>query len=143
MKLRPLIPLIGLVLIACNSNGKTTTVTSINTDKTLYNSQNEGQLIYEDFCVTCHLPNGEGVPKAFPPLANSDFLRNNQEASIRGIKYGMSGKIVVNGVTYNTAMAPMGLTDKEVADVMNYINTAWGNTIDNVVTESDVSKISK
>ncbi|NNK40025.1 MAG: cytochrome c [Winogradskyella sp.] len=143
MKLRPLIPLIGLVLIACNSNGKTTTVTSINTDKTLYNSQNEGQLIYEDFCVTCHLPNGEGVPKAFPPLANSDFLRNNQEASIRGIKYGMSGKIVVNGITYNTAMAPMGLTDKEVADVMNYINTAWGNTIDNVVTESDVSKISK
>ncbi|MBT8325449.1 MAG: cytochrome c [Winogradskyella sp.] len=143
MKLRPLIPLIGLVLIACNSNGKTTTVTSINTDKTLYNSQNEGQLIYEDFCVTCHLPNGEGVPKAFPPLANSDFLRNNQEASIRGIKYGMSGKIVVNGITYNTAMAPMGLTDKEVADVMNYINTAWGNTIDNVVTESDVSKITK
>ncbi|NNC44699.1 MAG: cytochrome c [Winogradskyella sp.] len=143
MKLRPLIPLIGLVLIACNSNGKTTTVTSINTDKTLYNSQNEGQLIYEDFCVTCHLPNGEGVPKAFPPLANSDFLRNNQEASIRGIKYGMSGKIVVNGITYNTAMAPMGLTDKEVADVMNYINNAWGNTIDNVVTESDVSKITK
>ena len=143
MKIKSLIPLIGLVLIACNSNVKTTAATSINRDKTLYNSQNEGQLIYEDFCVTCHLPNGEGVPKAFPPLANSDFLRNNQDASIRGIKYGMSGKIVVNGITYNTAMAPMGLTDKEVADVMNYINTAWGNNIDNVVTESDVSKISK
>ena len=39
----------------------------------------------------------------------------------------MSGEINVNGVTYNNVMATMGLSDEEVADVMNYINNSWGN----------------
>lgn len=89
------------------------------------------------------MANGEGVEKIFPPLANSDYLKNNQEASIRAVKYGMSGEIVVNGITYNSVMAPLGLTDEEVADVMNYINNAWGNAIDNKVTPDMVANIKK
>jgi mono/diheme cytochrome c family protein len=102
-----------------------------------------GQLIYEDFCVTCHLPNGEGVENVFPPLAKSDYLINNREASIKGIKYGQKGEIIVNGKTYDGYMAPMGLTDEEVADVMNFITNSWGNKYEKIVTEEEVSKIEK
>ena len=102
-----------------------------------------GESIYNDLCITCHMANGQGSPKVFPPLANSDYLKNNQEASIRGIKYGQEGEIIVNGVTYNTAMAPQGLDDKEIADVMNYINNAWGNSYGKEITEGDVVKITK
>ena len=77
----------------------------------------------------------------FPPLADSDYLRENQSKSIKGIKNGMSGEMVVNGITYNNVMAPLGLSDAEVADVMNYINTSWGNDIDNFVTPDKVSKL--
>jgi mono/diheme cytochrome c family protein len=102
-----------------------------------------GSEIYSDFCVTCHLANGEGVAHVFPPLANSDYLANNRAASIKGVKYGQQGEIVVNGVTYNSAMAPLGLEDEEVADVMNFILNSWGNTSDKMVTTEEVSAIKK
>jgi hypothetical protein len=76
----------------------------------------------------------------FPPLAQSDYLRDNQKASIKGIKNGMSGEIVVNGITYNSVMSPLGLTDKEVADVLNYINNSWGNNYGNFVTSGRCDK---
>ncbi|WP_225035608.1 c-type cytochrome [Winogradskyella sp. SM1960] len=100
-----------------------------------------GESVYSDMCITCHLPNGKGVPKAFPPLADSDFLRENQIESIKAAKYGMSGEVVVNGITYNSTMAPLGLSDEEVADVMNYINNSWGNSINNFVTPQKVSEL--
>ena len=102
-----------------------------------------GEEIYTDFCVSCHLPSGEGVKGVFPPLAKSDYLYKNREASIRGIKFGQSGEIIVNGIKYNGVMAPMGLSDDEIADVMNYITNSWGNKNNNMVTEEEVSKIKK
>lgn len=112
-------------------------------DPTLEESIRRGSEIYADFCVTCHLEKGEGVLKTFPPLAGSDYLFENREASIRGVKYGQSGVLVVNGVTYNSIMAPMGLEDKEVVDVMNFISNSWGNTSNNIVTLEEVSAIEK
>ena len=102
-----------------------------------------GSEIYADFCVTCHMEKGEGVENAFPPLAASDYLAKNREASIRGVKYGQQGEIVVNGVTYNSTMAPLGLEDEEVADVMNYIMNSWGNSNDVMVTLEEVEAIQK
>ncbi|MGC1205221.1 MAG: cytochrome c [Flavobacteriaceae bacterium] len=109
----------------------------------LKQSIERGGEIYTDFCMTCHLPNGEGVENIYPPLAKSDYLFNNREASIRGIKYGQQGEIVVNGKTYNSVMVAMGLSDDEVTDVMNYITNSWGNKNDKIITEEEVSKIKK
>jgi mono/diheme cytochrome c family protein len=109
----------------------------------LKQSIERGGEIYTDFCMTCHLPNGEGVENVYPPLAKSDYLFKNREASIRGIKYGQRGEIVVNGKTYNSVMVAMGLNDDEVADVMNYITNSWGNKNDKIITEEEVSKIKK
>ena len=102
-----------------------------------------GEEVYTDFCINCHMANGEGGANTFPPLAKSDYLKNNREASIRGIKYGQSGEITVNGEKYNGVMAPMGLDDEEVADVMNYINNSWGNTNNEMVTADEVAAIKK
>lgn len=109
----------------------------------LKESIKRGSDIYTDFCINCHLPDGEGVENVYPPLAKSDYLMNNRLKSIRGIKYGQDGEIVVNGKTYNGYMAPLGLSDAEVADVMNYITNSWGNKNDKIVTEEEVSNIKK
>jgi len=103
----------------------------------------EGKLIYDDFCIQCHMANGEGVAKIYPPLANSDYLKNKREESIKAIKYGQSGEIIVNGEKYNTAMASLGLTDQEIADVMNFITNNWGNENKSLITEEEVSKIER
>ena len=110
-------------------------------DTALQESMQRGKDLYADFCITCHMENGEGVPQVFPPLAKSDYLMENLEASIRGVKYGQSGEIVVNGITYNNMMMPLGLTDEEVADVMNYILNSWGNQSSEVVTTEEVAAI--
>ena len=113
------------------------------TSKSVNQDFSEGKEIYNDFCVQCHMPNGEGVPKAFPPLANSDFLKNYRLESIKAIKYGLSGEITVNGEKYNAAMAAQGLSNKEVANVMNYITNSWGNKNTSLITEEEVSKIER
>ncbi|MEG3660059.1 cytochrome c [Arenibacter palladensis] len=108
-------------------------------DTKLEESINRGAEIYADFCINCHMANGEGVEKTFPPLAKSDFLLNKREESIRGVKYGQQGYILVNGVAYNNIMPPMGLEDEEIADVMNYVLNSWGNKSDSIVTPEEVS----
>ncbi|MCC1484957.1 c-type cytochrome [Winogradskyella immobilis] len=132
---------VGFILIIVNQ----TDVTNYNTvqDKVLQESIKRGNDVYADFCITCHLDSGEGVKNTFPPLANSDYLKTNRESSIKGLKYGLKGKITVNGKVYNSYMAPQGLGNDEIADVMNYINHSWGNTYGEIVTEEEVAKIKK
>jgi len=140
--------LVTLIITSCNSNEKKkegidypdkTSLT--HTEPELKASIERGKIVYNDLCITCHLADGKGVPKVFPPLADSDYLRENQTESIKGAKKGMSGEMIVNGETYNSAMAPLELSNEEVADVMNYINNSWGNKIDNFVTPEKVSKL--
>ena len=111
--------------------------------KPLEQSITDGEEIYLDFCIQCHLDNGEGVSGVFPPLAKSDYLINNIEMSIRGLKYGLSGPIVVNGEQYNGIMQNQGLDDVEIADVMNYILNNWGNEFNQVITAEQVDNIDK
>jgi mono/diheme cytochrome c family protein len=112
-------------------------------EKPLKQSILDGEEIYQDFCLQCHLDNGKGVENAFPPLAESDYLQNNIEASIRGIKYGLRGEITVNENTYNGVMVNQGLDEEEVADVMNYILNSWGNKTENQITVAQVLEVQK
>ncbi len=112
-------------------------------DNNFEKSIERGGDIYADFCVNCHLVKGEGVKNTFPPLAQSDYLIKFREESIRGVKYGQKGKVIVNGVTYNGVMPPMGLSDDEVADVMNYVLNSWENKSKKIITPNEVSQIKK
>jgi mono/diheme cytochrome c family protein len=112
-------------------------------DTELSKSMARGKDVFNDFCIVCHKPNGEGTEKIFPPLAKSDFLVKYREESIRSVKYGQNGKIKVNGIEYNGNMPLPGLTDEEIADVMNYILNSWGNKSKKIVTINEVKSISK
>lgn len=106
-------------------------------------TQSAGKEIYLDFCIQCHGANGKGDSKNFPPLDASDWLKNKRKESIAAVKFGQKGEIVVNKIKYNNAMPAMGLSNQEVADVMNYIMTSWSNKQSKVVTESEVAAIKK
>ncbi len=102
-----------------------------------------GEALYGEYCIQCHLPNGKGVPGVNPPLAGSDYLLKQTEKSIRAVKYGQQGAIVVNGVSYNSYMPNPGLEDHEVADIMNYVLRSWGNKSKTIVTEAMVEGIQR
>ena len=112
-------------------------------NKPLEQSIADGKEIYQDFCLQCHLDTGKGVSGVFPPLAQSDYLLNNLDLSIKGIKYGMSGPITVNGEEYNGVMQNQGLDDVEIADVINYVINSWGNKSKEVITQERVASITE
>lgn len=142
-----------LILISCksnteenNQNGKeyTSSDTSPNENKTHQSeSYQRGKEVYNDFCITCHLGNGKGIPGSFPPLDDSNWLTEKRTESISAVKHGLKGPITVNGKEYNSMMVDLGLTNKEVADVMNYINNSWSNNVKKPVTEEEVAAVKK
>jgi nitrite reductase (NO-forming) len=89
----------------------------------------KGKQVYMGLCFACHQPDGKGLPGAFPPLAGSDFLLADRERAIRIVLKGLTGPVVVNGTTINSAMPPQEavLTDAQIADVLTYVMNSWGN----------------
>jgi mono/diheme cytochrome c family protein len=119
------------------------TTASLYQEKTKEESIVAGEEIYQDFCLQCHLTTGAGVSGVFPPLKDSDYLMNNIDKSIAGIKFGLKGEIVVNDEIYDGVMAKQGLDSEEIADVMNYILNQWGNSYDAQITNQQVSEVQK
>jgi mono/diheme cytochrome c family protein len=80
-------------------------------------------------CSACHQTSGEGLPGLFPPLKGSGVVNKDDAAKhIRAILYGMKDARA-GGVTYTAAMPPFAgaLSNEEIAAIVNYERTSWGN----------------
>ncbi|WP_029034099.1 copper-containing nitrite reductase [Salinimicrobium terrae] len=99
-----------------------------------------GKQVYTQSCLACHQATGAGIPNAFPPLANSDYLNADVHRSIEVVKFGLSGEIEVNGNVYNSAMPPQNISDEDVAAVLTYVYNNWGNN-KTEVTQEMVKKV--
>jgi mono/diheme cytochrome c family protein len=97
-----------------------------------------GEQVYLTYCMSCHMYGGEGISGLYPPLAATTYVLENIPRSINVILNGQKGEIEVNGVKYNTEMPAQGyLTDRQIADVLNYVLNSWGSKGD-MVTEGQV-----
>ena len=97
----------------------------------------EGKTVFSKVCAACHQANGQGLPGAFPPLAGSDWVAGPEEQLILPVLHGLNGEIVVNGETWNGAMpAQATLDDRQVAAVLSYVRSAWGNSAPPVMPEA-------
>ena len=90
---------------------------------------------FEDFgkrlfsnCMSCHQANGRGLPPVYPPLRASEIVLGDPSTLVKILLYGLEGKIEVDGQSYNQVMpaAPMK-SDEEIAAVLSYVRSAWGN----------------
>lgn len=137
---------IFLVSISCkNSSEKEAESALVQTEKSeeLKKSISRGAALYNNFCASCHLSNGEGIPGVFPPLKGSDWFTDKRKQSIKAVKFGLNGPIEVNGEDYDNLMPALGLTDEETADVLNYIFNSWGNNVKKPVSPEEVAAIEK
>jgi len=103
----------------------------------------QGKKVYETVCGICHGNDGMGKPNQAPPLAGSEWVITAGFHRLAQIPLtGLSGNLQVEGKDWNLNMAPMGatLSDADLAAVLTYIRTSWGNKA-GAVTADDVKAV--
>jgi mono/diheme cytochrome c family protein len=91
-----------------------------------------GEALYSDLCQGCHMPEGVGAvgAGAYPALARDPKLAT----------MGYPLFLVIHG---RKGMPPFGklLTDEQVAAVVNYIRTHFGNDFRDAVSAADAKAV--
>jgi mono/diheme cytochrome c family protein len=91
--------------------------------------QQGGEAIYKNVCQACHMPDAKGAvgAGAYPALARNPKLEEP----------GYPVAVVVHG---QKAMPAFGgaLSDQQIADVVNYVRTHFGNLYAGAVVPDDV-----
>jgi mono/diheme cytochrome c family protein len=103
----------------------------------------QGKKVYETVCGICHGNDGMGKPNQAPPLAGSEWVNTTGFHRLAQIPLnGLNGNLQVEGKDWNLNMAPMGaaLSDADLAAVLTYIRTSWGNKA-GAVTADDVKSV--
>lgn len=106
-----------------------------------------GKRLYTQNCVVCHQPSGMGVAGQFPPLVGSEYVlaegNMGDNHLVMLVLNGLQGHFMVKGEAYNNAMVPWKqLTDEQIADILTYIRSDWGNNAP-AITPDFVSQIRK
>lgn len=89
-----------------------------------------GKQIYSKSCVACHQANGAGSGTDIPPLAGSEWVLGDPATIVAITQKGLIGPISVAGKTFGAGtMTPAGETlgADELAAVISYVRTEWGN----------------
>lgn len=88
-----------------------------------------GGALFTANCAACHQASGEGLPGAFPPLKGNTAI-NAADATMhmQVVLHGLHDANV-GGVVYGSAMPPFAgtLSDAEIADIIDYERSSWGN----------------
>jgi len=93
-------------------------------------SASDGGKVYTTNCSSCHQATGQGIPGTFPPLAGNPVVTGDATKLIHIVKYGLQGSVSVAGHDYNGQMPAWGkgtLSDADIAAVVTYIRSSWGN----------------
>jgi mono/diheme cytochrome c family protein len=83
-----------------------------------------GKNLYEDNCTGCHQSNGKGIAGSVPALAGNGAVTAAEPYNVI--------MALLEGFAPNGSYGAMGsfakvLNDEQIADVTNYVRTAWGN----------------
>lgn len=104
-------------------------------------TEHPGKTIYDTHCLNCHQADGKGLPGIYPPLAGSEWVSGEKEALVKILLHGLTGPITVKGETYGAKtpipMPPSGLDDRQIAAVLTYLRSGFGNRAD-AVTDKEV-----
>ena len=92
-------------------------------------SSASGKDVYAKYCLTCHQQDGKGVPKLNPPLIKTSYVTGDKKTLITWVLKGSGEeKVPIDGEYYNNNMPPQAsLKDEELAKVLTYIRSNWGN----------------
>ncbi|HRE80124.1 MAG TPA: DUF1080 domain-containing protein [Opitutaceae bacterium] len=93
-------------------------------------AEHPGRLVYENACLNCHQPDGAGLAGVYPPLRDSIAVQGDPDRVIRIVLHGLNGALQVGKENFGGAgiiMPPSALNDRQVADVLTYLRSHFGN----------------
>lgn len=97
----------------------------------------DGEKLYMQTCAACHQQDGKGLAGAFPPLAGSAVVNNEDpDLMVRIILQGYDARSEY-GQMPGFAMQ---LSDEEIAAIANHERSSWGNTAP-AITADQVKQI--
>ena len=100
-----------------------------------------GGLGYDQFCSTCHRKDGMGVTGLFPPLAGNRSILSDDPTSAIHVTLSGWKSASTKGQPRVVGMPEFGnLTDEELADIITFMRTTWGNQASHV-TAAQVKKV--
>ena len=123
-----------------------TTIVSFGQDD-IKASAERGKAIYMVTCMACHQPGGTGIPGAFPPFDGSEYVQGDTKRLVALVIKGYQGPITVKGAQFNNILIavdtqfPQLKENAKLADVLNYIRTAWSNKADTAITPDFIQKV--
>jgi mono/diheme cytochrome c family protein len=103
-----------------------------------------GAEIYSDACSSCHLSDGAGQSRIFPPLGKDAMLQQSDPSGLEHLILAGT-QIGVSAARPSALTMPSfawKLTDQEIADVSTYIRNSWGNQASSV-RAADVGALRK
>jgi mono/diheme cytochrome c family protein len=99
-----------------------------------------GNVAYLTNCASCHRMNGEGVPGIVPALAgNGAVLAQGPQDVIRTVLGGMNA----HGSYAAMPGFATEISDKDIAEIANYVRASWGNAAPATATSAMVGNLSK
>lgn len=91
-------------------------------------ARERGKKVYDANCLTCHMEDGNGVPRMNPPLTKSKRINGDKRKLITVVLKGLDANTEIDGEYYTNVMAPHDfLNDQQIADVLTFIRTSFGN----------------
>ncbi|PUA44385.1 alcohol dehydrogenase [Pseudomonas protegens] len=103
-----------------------------------------GAAVYIDNCAACHRTDGHGYTRVFPALAGNPVLQSADATSLIHIVLKGGTLPATHSAPSTFTMPPFAwrLSDQEVADVVNFIRSSWGNQASSV-KPGDVAALRK
>lgn len=102
----------------------------------------KGEKIYKEKCIVCHQADAKGLPGAFPPLANADYLLADPLRGVAQTLNGSNEEMIINGEKYHAPMVPQVTTKEDAVAVINYVLKEFnGYTDDKLLTIEDAKDV--
>lgn len=101
-----------------------------------------GATLYENQCAQCHGKDGLGQNKAYPPLAGNRAVTQAHTSNLilKVLHGGFAPATAGNPKPFGMPPFLLFMSDAEIAAVLTYIRSAWGNT-GTAISEFDINRI--
>ncbi len=147
---KPLLALVALLVVACVTYiglsdietpaawGDDRQADELSGAKAQGTASVDGAALFMSLCSACHQASGQGVPAVFPPLAGSEWVTGKDSTAAAIVIHGITGSLTVKGNRYDGSMPAFGaqLTDAQIAAVLTYVRSHWGNQAAPVTAET-------
>ena len=97
-----------------------------------------GAAIYATSCASCHGADGRGFSTYLPPIAGNPTTLDKDASSMINLVLNGSAPLIVNGAPspYRMPQFRLQLTDQQIAEVLTFTRSAWGNGAGSVTAPS-------